>query len=433
MINGLSSMEAANVLSSGGEAASVSLADVLPAAGVPTVSEIFTTANVVTPYTRRSRGILIIGEKDKGKEKVIETKVPKKRKLQEQIDAQVAREMEEEFSRENQRLSEKLVRDSEIARLHVEEELKIMIEGLDRSNEVIEKHLSEYEQPEADLSVGEKIELISELFEDFVPMSSKEEIERVKRQGLKRDQGSSKRMKVSEGVSEEELKGMMQLVPFKEVKIKALHVKHPIIDSEIHFEGKREYWKILRLGVTINLQAKVVDPSHGNNTFYNILFDADYDFSSSDDQSFYDEDILKEIYSNPLFDEEIISMKIDPHHFNAESHLIESLFNHDSPVISSSSKIDSLFDEFTDKLTLLKSIPPGINETDCNPEEESHLIKRLLYDNSSPRPLKEFVFENSDVTIESFSSFPIPVEDCDTFMEEIDFSFTPDDPMSLSI
>nr|GEZ40110.1 reverse transcriptase domain-containing protein [Tanacetum cinerariifolium] len=40
-------------------------------------------------------------------------------------------------------------------------------------------------------------------------------------------------------------------------------------------------------------------------------------------------------------------MKIDPHHFNAEYDLIESLLNHDSPIISSS-KIDSLFDEFAD-------------------------------------------------------------------------------------
>nr|GFD23552.1 hypothetical protein [Tanacetum cinerariifolium] len=47
-------------------------------------------------------------------------------------------------------------------------------------------------------------------------------------------------------------------------------------------------------------------------TFSNILIDAD----SSDDQSFSDEDFPKEIYSNSLFDEEIISMKIDPHHFN---------------------------------------------------------------------------------------------------------------------
>nr|GFC61805.1 hypothetical protein [Tanacetum cinerariifolium] len=64
-INVLSSMEAVNILSSGGAAfstASVSPADVFPTAGVPTVSgsfstvsAIFTTASVATPYTRRSR------------------------------------------------------------------------------------------------------------------------------------------------------------------------------------------------------------------------------------------------------------------------------------------------------------------------------------------------------------------------------------------
>nr|GEU40485.1 hypothetical protein [Tanacetum cinerariifolium] len=113
-------------------------------------------------------------------------------------------------------------------------------------------------------------------------------------------------------------------------------------------------------------------------TFSNILFDSDYDFSSSDDQSFYDEDISKEIYSNPPFDEEIISMKIDPHHFNAESDLIESLLNHDSSITSSSSlKIDSLLDEFVGELTLLKSIPSGINKTDCDPEKETRLIKKI--------------------------------------------------------
>nr|GEW13551.1 Gag-Pol polyprotein [Tanacetum cinerariifolium] len=131
------SMEAANILTSEGATASVSPVDILPTVGVPTVSG--------------------------GKEKVVESEVPKKRKLQEQIDAQVAREMEEEFARENQRASEQLARDSEIARLYAEEELKMMIEGLDRSNKVIAKHLKEYEQAKADLSVGEKLELISEL------------------------------------------------------------------------------------------------------------------------------------------------------------------------------------------------------------------------------------------------------------------------------
>nr|GFB02281.1 hypothetical protein [Tanacetum cinerariifolium] len=45
-------------------------------------------------------------------------------------------------------------------------------------------------------------------------------------------------------------------------------------------------------------------------TFSNILFDTDYDFYSVNDPSLSDEDFSKEIYSNPLFDEEIISMKI---------------------------------------------------------------------------------------------------------------------------
>nr|GEU45157.1 DNA-binding protein HEXBP-like [Tanacetum cinerariifolium] len=167
-------------------------------------------------------------------------------------------------------------------------------------------------------------------------------------------------------------------------------------------------------------------------TFSNILFVADYEFDSSDDHSLSDEDFPKEIYSNPLFDEEIIPMKIDPQPFNAESDLIESMLNHDSSIIISS-KIDSLFDEFTDELTLLKSIPSGISETDCYHESETHFTKRLLYDNSSPRPPKEFVYDNSNANIESFSSFPIPIKDSDSLMEEIDLSFTPDDPMPSGI
>nr|GEX09823.1 hypothetical protein [Tanacetum cinerariifolium] len=114
--------------------------------------------------------------------------------------------------------------------------------------------------------------------------------------------------------------------------------------------------------------------------------------------------LLKKIYSNPLFDEEIIPMKIDPHSFNAESDLIESIPNHDSSIIISS-KIDSLFDEFAGELILIKSIPLGIDETDCHPEKETPCTKRLLYDNSSPL----------------------------THMEEIDLPFTLDDPIPPSI
>nr|GEV08539.1 hypothetical protein [Tanacetum cinerariifolium] len=168
-------------------------------------------------------------------------------------------------------------------------------------------------------------------------------------------------------------------------------------------------------------------------TFLNVLFDAEYEFDSSDDLSLSDEDISEKIFSNPLFEEEIISMKIDQHHFNAESDLIESMLNHDSSIIPSSSKIDSLLDEFSGELTLLKSIPSGIDKTGCHPENEIRLIERLLYDNSSPRLPKEFVSENSNAKTESFSPSPIPIKDSGSFMEEIDLSFNPDDPMPPSI
>nr|GEU47794.1 retrovirus-related Pol polyprotein from transposon TNT 1-94 [Tanacetum cinerariifolium] len=167
-------------------------------------------------------------------------------------------------------------------------------------------------------------------------------------------------------------------------------------------------------------------------TFSNVLFDADYEFDSSDNQSLYDEDVPEKIFSNPLFEEEITPMKIEQHHYNAESDLIESLRTHDSSIIISS-KIDSLLDEFADELALLKSIPPGIDETDCDFEEDIRLIEKLLYDNSSPRPPKEFVSENSDAEIESFSPSPISVEDNDSLLEEINLSFNPDYPMPPGI
>nr|GFB48389.1 hypothetical protein [Tanacetum cinerariifolium] len=106
--------------------------------------------------------------------------------------------------------------------------------------------------------------------------------------------------------------------------------------------------------------------------------------------------------------------------------------NHDSS-ITISSKIDSLFDEFAGELTLLKSFLPGFDETDCHPEKEIRLTKRLLYDNSSPRPPEEIVSDISNADIESFSPSPIPNKDSDPLMEEIDIYFNPDDPMPPGI
>nr|GFA65061.1 hypothetical protein [Tanacetum cinerariifolium] len=135
-------------------------------------------------------------------------------------------------------------------------------------------------------------------------------------------------------------------------------------------------------------------------------------------------------FSNDLFDAEyesdskIIPMKIDQHPDNVESDLLESLRTHDSS-LPVSSKIDSLLDEFAGKLTLLKSIPPGIDETDCDFEEDIRLVEKLLYDNSSPRSPEEFVSSNSDAKIKSFSPSPILIKDSDSLMEEIDLFCTP--------
>ncbi|GJX18903.1 hypothetical protein Tco_0221580 [Tanacetum coccineum] len=110
-------------------------------------------------------------------------------------------------------------------------------------------------------------------------------------------------------------------------------------------------------------------------------------------------------FDNPLFilpddfsrlDLSFYSTGIDERFFNAESDLLESLLNRDSPI--DSTKIDSIFDEF-----------------------------------SLPRPPKESNSEISDVTIESLSPSTILVEDSDSLMEEIDLFLASDDSMPSGI
>ncbi|GJV07146.1 hypothetical protein Tco_1344802 [Tanacetum coccineum] len=115
-------------------------------------------------------------------------------------------------------------------------------------------------------------------------------------------------------------------------------------------------------------------------TILNLLFDADDDFSFSNDEAFSDEDITKEIYLNPLFDEEFIYDKIDA-------------------LIVSSPKFDSLLEEFSGELAHIDLIPLGINEADFEPEEGIRLVEKLF----------------------------------DSLMEEIDLFLTPDDSMPPGI
>ncbi|GKD24876.1 hypothetical protein Tco_1231090 [Tanacetum coccineum] len=84
-----------------------------------------------------------------------------------------------------------------------------------------------------------------------------------------------------------------------------------------------------------------------------------------------------------------------------------------------------LIEEFTGKLAPIDPIPPGIVEAD--PEEDIRLIEKLLNNDSFPHSLEELNFEIPDAIIESFSPSPIPVEDSDSLMEEIDIFLAPDD------
>nr|GEW80743.1 hypothetical protein [Tanacetum cinerariifolium] len=244
----LTSMDATTVLASG-------------VAKVPTGSGSIPTA--VTPYTRK-----------KGKETMVESETLKKKKVQEQIDAQVARELEKKMAREDQRMSVQVARDAEIARIHAEEELQIMIDGLDKKNETVAKYLQEYHQFASELPFERRIELISDLvrYQDNYAKVYKYQSQQRKpwSKKQKRDyymavikcnlgwKESAKKLKTSEEVPEEvkspdkvpeeKVKEMMQLVPIEKVYVEALQVKHLIIDWKVHTEGQRSYWKVTRLG-----------------------------------------------------------------------------------------------------------------------------------------------------------------------------------------
>nr|GEW95318.1 hypothetical protein [Tanacetum cinerariifolium] len=198
---------------------------------------------------------------------MVESDTLKKKKLQEQIDAQVAKELEEQQEKEDMRMNEQIARDAEVSRIHVEEEIQGMINSLDKSNETIAKYLQEYQEFASELPLEKKIELISDLVkyqehytkvEDFIPMGSKEETERLKKKGLNLEKEQVKKQKSSEEAPEietttkefpeEKIKEMMQLVPVEDVNVQALQVKHPIIDWKVHSEGQRSYLQIIRLG-----------------------------------------------------------------------------------------------------------------------------------------------------------------------------------------
>ncbi|GKB66871.1 hypothetical protein Tco_0928283 [Tanacetum coccineum] len=114
-------------------------------------------------------------------------------------------------------------------------------------------------------------------------------------------------------------------------------------------------------------------------TFPNPLFDSNDDFTSSDDESLFDED------------------------------------------------------EFSGELAHIDPIPPGIEKVNFDLEEEIRLVENLLYDNSSPRPPKELNLEIADTILKSLSPSHIPVTDSDSLMEEIDLFLASNDSMPPGI
>ncbi|GJX29687.1 hypothetical protein Tco_0237766 [Tanacetum coccineum] len=70
---------------------------------------------------------------------------------------------------------------------------------------------------------------------------------------------------------------------------------------------------------------------------------------------------------------------------------------------------------------------------DSSSKNEVRLIEKLLNDDSFPHSLEELNYEIPDAIIESFSPSPIPVEDIDSLMEEIDIFLAPDDSIPLGI
>nr|GEZ51832.1 hypothetical protein [Tanacetum cinerariifolium]GEZ87397.1 hypothetical protein [Tanacetum cinerariifolium] len=186
---------------------------------------------------------------------MVKSDTPKKKKLQEQIDAQVARELEEQQEKEDMRMNEQIARDAEVARIHAEEEIQGMIDSLDKSNETIAKYLQEYQEFALELPLEKKIELISDLVKYQEHYTKVHKFQSQQRRPMTKKQKREYYMAVIKNNLgwrfknfKEKIKEMMQLVLVEDVYVQALQVKHPIIDWKVHSEGQKSYWQIIRLG-----------------------------------------------------------------------------------------------------------------------------------------------------------------------------------------
>ncbi|GJX89796.1 hypothetical protein Tco_0343122 [Tanacetum coccineum] len=318
LANVLSSMGAANILASGGlkevfttaspqvppVSSNVSTAIVTTSEKDPT-DEVLTTAKDTTPYTRRpraSREVVIrstspipisipsAGKEDKrkGNEIMTEPEKPPKAKVQEQMSIQLARELQEEFVHEDQSIREQIESDAEIARIHAEEDLRQMINELDKSNKDFAR-IKKYQAQQQRLAsksekrkfytsilrshagwetkdfrgmtfdqLEEKFIPVWESIQDFMPMDSKKESESLKRSGILLEKVKAKRLKTSDASAQEQKESDNQdeIINLQQwavlvsedtsVNITPLVVKVPICDWKIYKDKLREVY--LRVG-----------------------------------------------------------------------------------------------------------------------------------------------------------------------------------------
>nr|GFC87488.1 hypothetical protein [Tanacetum cinerariifolium] len=176
-----------------------------PATVISTGSEVGPTASPIVT-------------KIKGKEVMVESDTPKKKKLQEQFDAQVHK-----FQSQQRPMSKK--QKSEYYMAVIKSNLGWRFKDF--------KGMT-FKEIEA------KFAQVWKLVEDFIPMGSKEEAERLKRKGINLEKKQVKKQKSSEEApktetsieefTDDKIKEIMQLVLVEDVYAQALQVKHPIID-----------------------------------------------------------------------------------------------------------------------------------------------------------------------------------------------------------
>nr|GFC96901.1 hypothetical protein [Tanacetum cinerariifolium] len=130
----------------------------------------------------------------KGKEVIVESDTLKKKKLQEQIDAQVTRELEEKQEKEDMRMNEQIAKDAE------SQQRKPMTKKQKREYymTVIKSNLG-WRFKDFKGMTFEEIEVkfaeVWKQVEDFIHMGSKEETERLKRKGLNLEKEQVKKQK----------------------------------------------------------------------------------------------------------------------------------------------------------------------------------------------------------------------------------------------